>query len=213
VNVRLFTPFRVDGLELRNRIIIAPMCQYSAVDGCATDWHLIHLGHLAVSGAALLTIEATAVTEEGRISRRRPLVDESETAMAGRWTASGLVVHAVPINSRTLGAGVGKYRGRAGAARPDSRTAGRRGPSRCLRDGQPVGLDRPAGCVATPSPARRSAVRLGLNAVSCMRRRYLHEFLSRCPTGATTIRRPREPDAFLLEVFDKCARPSRRTGR
>jgi 2,4-dienoyl-CoA reductase-like NADH-dependent reductase (Old Yellow Enzyme family) len=65
---RLFTPFTVGSLELANRIIIAPMCQYSAVDGCATDWHLIHLGHLALSGAALLTIEATAVTAEGRIS-------------------------------------------------------------------------------------------------------------------------------------------------
>ena len=55
---RLFTPLRVGNLDLRNRIVIAPMCQYSAVDGCMTDWHLIHLGHLAISGAALLTIEA-----------------------------------------------------------------------------------------------------------------------------------------------------------
>ena len=55
---RLFTPSRVGNLELRNRIVIAPMCQYSAVDGCMTGWHLIHLGHLAISGAALLTIEA-----------------------------------------------------------------------------------------------------------------------------------------------------------
>src|SRR4051812_48680866 len=65
---KLFTPLRVGNLELRNRIVIAPMCQYSADEGCATDWHLIHLGHLALSGAALLTIEATAVTAEGRIS-------------------------------------------------------------------------------------------------------------------------------------------------
>jgi 2,4-dienoyl-CoA reductase-like NADH-dependent reductase (Old Yellow Enzyme family) len=65
---KLFTPFDVDGLRLRNRIVIAPMCQYSAVDGCMTDWHLLHLGHLALSGAALLTIEATAVTPEGRIT-------------------------------------------------------------------------------------------------------------------------------------------------
>jgi 2,4-dienoyl-CoA reductase-like NADH-dependent reductase (Old Yellow Enzyme family) len=64
----LFTPFRVGNLELRNRIVIAPMCQYSADNGSATDWHTIHLGHLALSGAALLTIEATAVTPEGRIS-------------------------------------------------------------------------------------------------------------------------------------------------
>jgi 2,4-dienoyl-CoA reductase-like NADH-dependent reductase (Old Yellow Enzyme family) len=65
---KLFEPFRVGGLELANRIIVAPMCQYSAVDGCMTDWHLIHLGHLALSGAALLTIEASAVTPEGRIT-------------------------------------------------------------------------------------------------------------------------------------------------
>lgn len=64
----LFSPLRVGELELVNRIVIAPMCQYSAVDGCMTDWHLIHLGSLALSGAALLTIEATAVVPEGRIT-------------------------------------------------------------------------------------------------------------------------------------------------
>jgi len=69
-NPRLFTPLRVGSLELRNRIVIAPMCQYSAEEGQATDWHVIHLGHLALSGAALLTIEATAVLPEGRISSR-----------------------------------------------------------------------------------------------------------------------------------------------
>ena len=64
----LFTPLEVGGLSLSNRIVIAPMCQYSAENGCMTDWHVIHLGQLALSGAALLTIEATAVTPEGRIS-------------------------------------------------------------------------------------------------------------------------------------------------
>jgi len=64
----LFSPFTVGGLTLPNRIVIAPMCQYSAEHGRMTDWHLIHLGQLALSGAALLTIEATAVTPEGRIS-------------------------------------------------------------------------------------------------------------------------------------------------
>jgi 2,4-dienoyl-CoA reductase-like NADH-dependent reductase (Old Yellow Enzyme family) len=64
----LFQPIRVRNLELSNRIVIAPMCQYSATDGCMTDWHLIHLGHLALSGAALLMIEATAVLPEGRIT-------------------------------------------------------------------------------------------------------------------------------------------------
>jgi 2,4-dienoyl-CoA reductase-like NADH-dependent reductase (Old Yellow Enzyme family) len=64
----LFTPLEVGGLSLSNRIVIAPMCQYAAMDGCMTDWHVIHLGQLALSGAALLTIEATAVTPDGRIS-------------------------------------------------------------------------------------------------------------------------------------------------
>src|SRR5690349_14454496 len=64
----LFEPLTVAGVALANRIVIAPMCQYSAVDGRMTDWHLIHLGHLALSGAALLTIEATAVLPEGRIT-------------------------------------------------------------------------------------------------------------------------------------------------
>lgn len=64
----LFEPMEVGKLQLRNRIVIAPMCQYSAEDGCMTDWHLIHLGQLAISGAALLTIEATAVLPEGRIT-------------------------------------------------------------------------------------------------------------------------------------------------
>ena len=80
----LFTPLRVGSLELRNRIVIAPMCQYSAENGCATDWHLIHLGQLALSGAALLTIEATAVVPEGRISPRDLGLwsDENESALA-----------------------------------------------------------------------------------------------------------------------------------
>jgi 2,4-dienoyl-CoA reductase-like NADH-dependent reductase (Old Yellow Enzyme family) len=65
----LFTPIDIGPLTLRNRIVIAPMCQYSADGaGSATDWHLIHLGHLALSGAGLLTLEATAVTADGRIS-------------------------------------------------------------------------------------------------------------------------------------------------
>ena len=65
---KLFTPYALGPLELPNRIAIAPMCQYSADEGLATDWHMIHLGQLALSGAALLIIEATAVTQEGRIS-------------------------------------------------------------------------------------------------------------------------------------------------
>lgn len=65
---RLFSPITVGSLTLKNRIAIAPMCQYSARNGSATSWHLIHLGHLALSGASILFIEATAVEAEGRIS-------------------------------------------------------------------------------------------------------------------------------------------------
>lgn len=65
---RLFSPYALGSVQLKNRIAIAPMCQYSAVEGLATDWHMIHLGHLALSGAALLMLEATAVSPEARIS-------------------------------------------------------------------------------------------------------------------------------------------------
>ncbi|CAB3629246.1 MAG: NADH:flavin oxidoreductase/NADH oxidase [Achromobacter sp.] len=64
----LFSPTSVGNVALANRIVIAPMCEYSAEEGCATDWHMIHLGHLALSGAALLFTEATAVEADGRIS-------------------------------------------------------------------------------------------------------------------------------------------------
>jgi 2,4-dienoyl-CoA reductase-like NADH-dependent reductase (Old Yellow Enzyme family) len=66
---KLFSPVAVGPLKLANRIAIAPMCQYSADgNGKATDWHMIHLGHLALSGAGIMILEATAVTPEGRIS-------------------------------------------------------------------------------------------------------------------------------------------------
>ncbi|MBI0537893.1 NADH:flavin oxidoreductase/NADH oxidase [Roseomonas sp. KE2513] len=65
---RLFEPLQLGGLRLANRIVIAPMCQYSAQEGMAGDWHMIHLGHLALSGAGLMILEATAVSPEGRIS-------------------------------------------------------------------------------------------------------------------------------------------------
>ncbi len=64
----LFQPLRLRGVELRNRIVVSPMCQYSCVDGVPTDWHLVHLGSRAVGGAALVFAEATAVSPEGRIS-------------------------------------------------------------------------------------------------------------------------------------------------
>ena len=64
----LFSPITLRGLTLPNRIVISPMCQYSAEDGKANDWHMIHLGSLALSGAGLLCLEATAVEAIGRIT-------------------------------------------------------------------------------------------------------------------------------------------------
>jgi len=64
----LFTPFSLKDVTLRNRIVIPPMCQYSAKDGMPNDWHLTHLAQLARGGAALVIVEATAVSPEGRIT-------------------------------------------------------------------------------------------------------------------------------------------------
>ncbi|MBN2678626.1 NADH:flavin oxidoreductase/NADH oxidase [Acidithiobacillus montserratensis] len=67
---KLFTPWVQRSVTLRNRIIVAPMCQYSTPDGVASDWHMVHLGSRAVGGAGLVMAEASAVSPEGRISPR-----------------------------------------------------------------------------------------------------------------------------------------------
>jgi 2,4-dienoyl-CoA reductase-like NADH-dependent reductase (Old Yellow Enzyme family) len=64
----LFSPITLRDLTLRNRIVVSPMCEYSSVDGFASDWHLVHLGSRAVGGAGLIISEAIAVSPEGRIS-------------------------------------------------------------------------------------------------------------------------------------------------
>src|SRR3954452_21448005 len=66
--IDLLSPMTLRGVTLRNRIVMSPMCQYSAHEGFASDWHLVHLGSRAVGGVALVVMEATAVTREGRIS-------------------------------------------------------------------------------------------------------------------------------------------------
>ena len=67
-SLHLFSPLTIRSVTLRNRIGVSPMCQYSAVDGVANDWHLVHLGSRAVGGAGLVIAEATAVSPEGRIT-------------------------------------------------------------------------------------------------------------------------------------------------
>lgn len=66
--IDLLSPVTIRGVTFRNRIGMAPMCQYIAVDGLASDWHLVHLGSRAVGGVGVVIVEATAVTPEGRIS-------------------------------------------------------------------------------------------------------------------------------------------------
>ncbi len=102
----LFTPFRLGELELPNRIVIAPMCQYSAEEGCATDWHLAHLGQLAMSGAGLLVIEATAVEPAGRITPGcLGLWDDRTEAALARVLKSVRAIAPMPIALQIAHAG------------------------------------------------------------------------------------------------------------
>jgi 2,4-dienoyl-CoA reductase-like NADH-dependent reductase (Old Yellow Enzyme family) len=95
---QLFEPLDIGGLRLENRIIIAPMCQYSSVDGDANDWHVIHLGHLALSGAGLLIVEATAVSPEGRITPQDlGLYSDANEAALGRVLAAIRAYSPMPV--------------------------------------------------------------------------------------------------------------------
>jgi 2,4-dienoyl-CoA reductase-like NADH-dependent reductase (Old Yellow Enzyme family) len=79
----LFSPITLRGLTLANRVVVSPMCQYNSVNGCATDWHLVHLGQFSLGAGALVMTEATAVNPAGRISLRCATMcsDENEAAM------------------------------------------------------------------------------------------------------------------------------------
>src|SRR5687767_1654470 len=81
---KLFTPIPIGGVTLPNRVVISPMCQYSADDGSASDWHLAHFGSMACSGAGLFVVEKTNVTREGRITHGCTGLysDHNEAAMA-----------------------------------------------------------------------------------------------------------------------------------
>lgn len=69
MTAQLFTPVELGGVTLPNRIVVSPMCQYSAIDGSAQPWHQVHYGMLSMSGAGLLCLEATHVEREGRITQ------------------------------------------------------------------------------------------------------------------------------------------------
>ncbi len=91
----LFSPIDIDGLDFANRIAVAPMCQYSADDGSATDWHLQHWMMLAMTGAGMVTVEMTDVERRGRISHGcHGLYSEHNEAAARRTLAAARVVAA-----------------------------------------------------------------------------------------------------------------------
>jgi 2,4-dienoyl-CoA reductase-like NADH-dependent reductase (Old Yellow Enzyme family) len=66
--MKLFSPMRIREIELKNRIVVSPMCEYLAKNGHPQPWHLVHLGSRAIGGASLVFTEASAVEERGRIS-------------------------------------------------------------------------------------------------------------------------------------------------
>lgn len=90
---KLFSEITIGGLNLENRIVVPPMCQYSASGGLANEWHLSHYGNLAFSGAGLLIFEATAVTPEGRISHADLGLWNNETATALRHVVDFIRQH------------------------------------------------------------------------------------------------------------------------
>jgi NADPH2 dehydrogenase len=110
----LFSPTRIADLELANRIVVSPMCQYSADDGVANDWHFGHLGMLANSGAALLVIEATGVERHGRITHGclGLYSDDCEAALAR------VIAHCRRYGAGKIGIQIGHAGRKASAATP-----------------------------------------------------------------------------------------------
>ncbi len=213
----LFTPLTVGGLTLANRIVIAPMCQYSAIDGGMSDWHLIHLGHLALSGAALLTIEATAVVPEGRITYADVGLwsDETEAAMGKvvesirRWSEMPIAIQLAHAGRKASteapwkgGAQIAP--GAANGWRTQAPSALAYAPG----DHPPTALDGEglARVREAFADAARRAMRLGIDAVQIHAAHgyLLHEFLSPLSNrrddayGGALANRMR----FPLEVFD-----------
>ncbi|MBY6166573.1 NADH:flavin oxidoreductase/NADH oxidase [Pseudooceanicola nitratireducens] len=188
----LFTPLMLGGVTCPNRIQVSPMCQYSAVDGIAQDWHLIHLGGLMMSGAGLVVAEATGVEAAGRISHGCLVLetDEQEQALAD------LVARLRPLSDASIGIQLGH--------------AGRRASARSIRDrGKGESLPPEEGAWQTYAPsalpyndqwatpaemteddiiritrafaqATRRAVRAGFDLVECHAAHgyLLHQFLS-----------------------------------
>ena len=171
----LFTPFALRDLTLSNRIVVAPMCQYSAKDGRAIDWHTIHWGQMALSGAGLLMIEATAVNRAGRITAGCLGLwdDATETALAAH------LARARAVSDCAIGIQLGHAGRKASALRPwegnghlvpaDGAWQPVAPSARAFADDWPepraLGEDDIAATVADFAAAARRAVRLGLDAI------------------------------------------------
>jgi len=110
----LFSPIKLADLELANRIVVSPMCQYSADDGVASDWHITHLGMLANSGAALVVVEATGTDRRGRITHGclGLYSDDCEAALAR------IVAHCRRYGTAKLGIQLAHAGRKASARRP-----------------------------------------------------------------------------------------------
>ena len=214
---KLFEPLSIGSLTLANRIVIAPMCQYSAVDGRTTDWHAQHLGMLAQSGAAILTIEATAVTPDARISYGDVGLwdDATEAALAQtiagvrRWSDMPIAIqlaHAGRKASTDL-----PWQG-GGQIAPDAPNGWQTVSASAIPfqagDNPPLALDEAglAGVRDAFAEAARRAVRIGLDAIQIHAAHgyLLHQFLSPLSNrrtgdyGGSFENRIR----FPLEVFD-----------
>jgi 2,4-dienoyl-CoA reductase-like NADH-dependent reductase (Old Yellow Enzyme family) len=215
--MHLFDAITLRGLVLGNRIVVSPMCQYSAQDGCATDWHLIHWGQMLLSGAGMLTIEATAVCAEGRITRGcLGLYDEAteralaDTLARARGQAPPMPVAIQLAHAGRKGSSARPWEGgmlvapAQGGWVPVAPSAVAHAPG----ESAPAALD-PAGLAAVRaafvSSARR-AERCGIDAIELhMAHGYLlHQFLSPIANrrddayGGSLDNRLR----FPLEVFD-----------
>src|SRR5262245_16686061 len=112
--MNLFSPIKLADLTLPNRIVVSPMCQYSADDGCANDWHFAHLGMLANSGAGLLVVEATHVERVGRITHGclGLYSDDNEAALAR------VIAHCRRAGTAKLGIQLAHAGRKASAQRP-----------------------------------------------------------------------------------------------